>query len=447
MPPKRKGRNKAPAKNPPGLQCSARGNKKSTVTTGEKTQDGPERFAPWYPLLQKVRKNNGNKQHNNLSATEEHSHQIELMEAAILGDFDLFSSDAPKVFVNRLVHPSEYPAVQLRNGVLTPQMSREPKNLAWLQARLRFVRNVSDWSPSRWETYKMRSQFGTTREATRFEMTPLFKKYPDRPAYVRTFFQRFDDFPEFAPFAQGIEKPCPGFAQGYRAQAYRAIGIDCLCAAVCFNRSHFSLTLPHIAGEFASTTLEAEQAARARHGAALVYMRNVALGHARKKDAEDMAVIITFVTNGLSIQFYAHYASTSPNGMAEYHQYPILTANLMSSYTEFLAGVTMLRNCQDHALFSATHLKDILEDYHAKNGVNAWAYHPNEGEHLLSESEDDKIEDGGIDEIAKSSGNGKNDTGRTNNEDDSSSPTSRQAQHTRVLRPRKRAAQVGDKKI
>jgi hypothetical protein len=304
-----------------------------------------------------------------------------------------------------------------------------------------------------------------------FEMIPLFKKFPDRPDYVRTFFQRFDDFPEYAPFAQGIEKPCPGFVQGYRTQAYKVIGIDCLCAAICFNKAHSSLTLPHIAGEFASKTIEAEEAASARHGAALVYMRNVALYHAGKRDAKDMAVIMTFVTNGLSIQFYAHYASPLPSGAVEYHQYPILTANLMGSYSEFLEGVTMLRNCQDNAIFGATYLKDILEEYHAKNGINAWAYRLKDGEHILSESEDTKIE-GGNDKAeydnqdmnprgedrrtndlenslnmnAKSSGDGIGDTSGTNNEVDSSCPTSRQAQHTRVLRPRKRAAQLEKKK-
>ncbi|KAH6609647.1 hypothetical protein Trco_002993 [Trichoderma cornu-damae] len=312
-----------------------------------------------------------------------------------LKNLNSFLSVAPKVFVNQLVSPNEYPAVQLRNGILTPAMSREPRNLNWLQTRLKTARDVSDWSTKKWQSYMMHSYLGTTREAIMFEMMPLFQEFPNQPEYIRTFCQRFEDFPEYAPLSLGIEKPLPGFAQGFRLEAFQEVDIDHLCAALCFAQDNASLTLPHIAGEFAYGDVRALETTSARHGAALVYMRTIALNHARKRDLEDTAEITTFITNGMSIHFFAHYASTSPQGQVEYHQYPILSANLIGSYTEFLLGITMLRNCQDNALFVATRLRDTLEEYHAKNGINAWAYHLNDGERILSESEDSEVEDGG----------------------------------------------------
>ncbi|PTB38940.1 hypothetical protein M441DRAFT_113627, partial [Trichoderma asperellum CBS 433.97] len=218
-----------------------------------------------------------------------------------------------------------------QNGILTPQLSRPPRNLAWLQARLQYARTESDWT------------------------------------LAMMYYQRWYDFPEYAPFAQGLEQPCPGYTQGFSFEAYRAVDIECLGSAVCYNSILSgvpSLTLPHMTGEFAVGALEAEEATDARHGAALVYMRNEILLHAKiRKDPEDVAAIVTFITDGLSIRFYAHYESKSPSGMVEYHQYPILAVNLVGSYEEFLRGVAMLRNCQDIAFVLASNLKNALERY------------------------------------------------------------------------------------
>ncbi|UKZ46400.1 hypothetical protein TrVGV298_000601 [Trichoderma virens] len=364
-------------------------------------QAGPERFAPWYPLLQKIRRDDRNQQHNDSShipVAKDDSHQAEekLGEefVDILEHIHHSLSVAPKVFDNHLVPSNEYPAVQLRNGVLTLDMSRPPRNLEWLQMRLKSARHVPDWPTNKWQSYTMHSYLGTTKEAIMFEMMPLFQAFPNRPEYIRTFCQRFDDFPEYAPFALGIEKPCPGFAQGFRLEAYPCMNIEYVSAAVCLVRDHASLVHPHLAGDFTSGDVNDLEAVSARHGAALVYMRNLALAHIRAEILEDMAGIMTFTTNGTYINFFAHYASTSAEGRLEYHQYPIASVNLMGSYFEFIQGVTMLRNCQDHALFIATHLRDDLEKYHMRNGINAWTYHLDEDKHILSEGEDSEMEDG-----------------------------------------------------
>lgn len=466
--------NAVPATTPPHdqLQPFLKGSKEPTEMVEGEIKDGPERFAPWYPLLQKIRRDYSNQQHHDPIIAQERLDQSEERDA-----LDWLPIDSAKVFVNKRVPCYEFPAVQLRNGVLTPQLSRPPRNLRLIQKRLQYAQPVSEWTLAAWQKYKTYPHFRQQRELTGVAMRELFKRFPDRSGYIRACYKPWYDFPEYAPFAQGLGPPCPGFTQGFPFAAYKGIDIEYLGAAICYSTALSgvrSLTLSHMAGEFAVGALEAEEATDARHGAALVYMRNATLSHAKiRKDPEDIATIITFITDGLFIRFYAHYESKSPSGRVEYHQYPILAANLTGSYNEFLRGVTMLRNCQDAAFILATNLKNALEQYHATNGIDAWAYHLDDGEHILSESEDGVIEGVGGQEdkaqqenqnVSQSNDEGINnsenslketvqgnedegvgnttDTHNEENEEDSLSPTSDQAQQpTRVLRPRKRAAQ------
>ncbi|PTB69685.1 hypothetical protein BBK36DRAFT_1156253 [Trichoderma citrinoviride] len=392
MPPKGKGRKAAAAKKP--VRRSERAYKNATPPAEEEILAGPERFAPWFPLLQKIRKDNWKRQNNiSLEGTNLHPAQTQAKDEfpEILENIHRSLSAAPKVYDNKLVPPSEYPAVQLQNGVLTPELSRRPRNLEWLRTRLRTARHIADWPVTKWQSYSMHSYLNTTKEAVMCRTMPLFQEYSHDPSYIRTFCQCFEDFPEYVPFSRGIEKPCPGFAQGFKLDAYPCVDVEYLSASVCFTRSQTSLVHPHLAGDFTYGDLKALEAASARHGAAMVYMRNIALAHMQKEILPDIAEVMTFTTNGVFINFYAHYESRSSDGKVVYHQYPILTANLLGSYHEFLQGVAMLRNCQDHALFMATHLRDALEKYHIRNGVSAWTYRLDQGEHILSESEDSEM--------------------------------------------------------
>ncbi|KAK1253557.1 hypothetical protein MKX07_001634 [Trichoderma sp. CBMAI-0711] len=392
MPPKGKGRKPAAAKAP--VRRSERTKTKASTPVEEEIPAGPERFAPWFPLLQKIRKDNWNRQ-NNIPVDGANLHQAQIQAKdefpEILENIERSLSAAPKVYDNKLVPPSEYPAVQLQNGVLTPELSRRPKNLEWLRARLRTARHITDWPAAKWQSYTMHSYLSTTREAVMCGTMSLFQEYPQQPDYIRTFCQSFNDFPEYAPFSRGIEKPCPGFAQGFRLDAYPCVDVEYLHASVCFTHGQISLVHPHLAGDFAYGDLKAMEATSARHGAAMVYMRNIALAHMQHETLPDCAEIMTFTTNGIFINFYAHFESKSLDGRLLYHQYPVLTANLLGSHHEFLQGVAMLRNCQDHALFMATRLRDSLEKYHIQNGVGAWTYRLDQGEHILSESEDSEM--------------------------------------------------------
>lgn len=466
--PKAKEPKTAAASTIPKSQVLGRSQKEAKKTTTDaEFEEGPERFAPWYPLLQRIQRNNRNPQHNHLNLDPTAEADLEFVGRC--------RSPDPPAYVNIPVPSAAFPTVQLQNGVLPPPLSKEPKNLRWLQTRLSSARDMPDWTAAKWQTYMIRAYSGTTKEAIMCEMRPLFQEYANQPEYVRTFRQRFYEFPEYAPFNQGLPKPRPGFAQGFRSEAFRGVvDINYLRAAVCFRYETGSLALPHIAGEFAYGDWQALEAVSARHGAALVYMRNIALTHAKKKDMRDVAEITTFITNGLWIRFYAHYASASDDGEVEYHQYPIQSVNLVGSYAEFIHGVTMLRNCQDHAFLVASRLRDILKAYHAKNGIDAWTYPLNEGEHILSESEDGEIghwigrktlfeckrqdvqgqsegwstravENYPSDSETSSDGYGdgsSDDGGGTDYEDDSPAPTFRNIKDTIQLRPRRRAAQV-----
>lgn len=474
MLPEDKRSNAVPAMNLPEAQPPGR-SQKATETVQSDNQDGPERFARWFPLLQKIRRSNSD-QVDPVVIPQAPPHKIQQSE-----DSDWMPRVPDKVFVNNPVPYHDYPAVQLKNGILTPQLSRPPRNLSRLQTRLLQPRHDSDWTLAGWQKYRA-SHFRQGRDLTRVAMRQLFKAFPERPGYRKAYYERWYDFPEYAPFAQGLEQPCPGFAQGFAFEAYK-MDIEYVGAAICYASGGRSLTLPHMAGEFAKGDLEAEEGTDARHGAALVYMRNATLLHARiRKDPEDVAAIMTFISDGLVIRFYAHYESRSPDGRVEYHQYPVLAANLAASYDEFLRGVAMLRNCQEVAFLFANETKNRLERYHAVNGINAWAYHLDDGEHILSESEDSVIEGVGgqkdgiredqaqqeekcttqsIDGDAIDSGNkpkdtahgneegdksGAGDTPKEKKEEDAKSPAPHQAQQpTRVLRPRKPAAQQEEK--
>ncbi|TFB04314.1 hypothetical protein CCMA1212_003795 [Trichoderma ghanense] len=445
MPPKGKGRKAAAAKN---LGRRSERNKKATTSAVEdETQAGPERFAPWFPLLQKIRKDNWNRQ-NNIPIEGANVHhpltQVQDEFPEILDNIHRSLSAAPQVFENKLVPPKEYPAVQLQNGVLTPELSRRPRNLEWLQTRLRTARHVTDWPSTKWQSYSMHSYLSTTREAVMCGTMSLFQEYPQHPEYIRTFYQSFEDFPEYAPFSRGIEKPCPGFAQGFKLDAYPCVDVEYLSASVCFTRSQTSLVHPHLAGDFTYGDLKALEATSARHGAAMVYMRNIALAHMQKEILPDIAEVMTFTTNGIFINFYAHYESTSLDGKVLYHQYPVLTANLLGSYNEFMQGVAMLRNCQDHALFMATRLRDALEKYHIQTGVSAWTYRLDQGEHILSESEDSEM--GEAHDAKNLATDGESTDGSSSDEDESydtayevQSPAPRkpQARGLMMLRPKR----------
>jgi hypothetical protein len=73
-------------------------------------------------------------------------------------------------------------------------------------------------------------------------------------------------------------------------------------------------------------------------GAALTYARNQALSYLGNPDPPGHAEVATFTTDGTNINFFAHYAAVSEDGVLEYHQYPVTSTNLTNSFEDFKRG-------------------------------------------------------------------------------------------------------------
>jgi hypothetical protein len=86
---------------------------------------------------------------------------------------------------------------------------------------------------------------------------------------------------------------------------------------VLFKDDPFSVTLPHIAGEWKGRGKDMAEAKMqsAYDGAALVYARNQALSYVGEPDPPGHAQVATFTTDGTTINFFAHYAEASEEGM------------------------------------------------------------------------------------------------------------------------------------
>jgi hypothetical protein len=134
---------------------------------------------------------------------------------------------------------------------------------------------------------------------------------------------------------------------------------------VLFKDDPFSVTLPHIAGEWKGRGKDMAEAKMqsAYDGAAIVYARNQALSYVGVPDPPGHAEVATFTTDGTTINFFAHYADTSEDGMLEYHQYPVTSTNLTNSYEDFKKGRKQLRNLQDIAKYSSYAVRDRLKGH------------------------------------------------------------------------------------
>ncbi|KAL2023486.1 hypothetical protein VTK56DRAFT_2482 [Thermocarpiscus australiensis] len=131
-----------------------------------------------------------------------------------------------------------------------------------------------------------------------------------------------------------------------------------------FKDDPFSLTLPHMAGEWKGRGKDMEEARlqSAFDGAALVYARNQALEYIGKPDPAGHAQVTTFTTDGTHLNFFSHYAAPSgEDGAIQYHQYPIASTNVKASHEEFRKGWRQLRNAQDRARAQSYQLKDQLK--------------------------------------------------------------------------------------
>ncbi|KAJ3466759.1 hypothetical protein MRS44_004323 [Fusarium solani] len=262
-----------------------------------------------------------------------------------------------------------------RNGILDPLDSKPPVNLDDIRERHAQSRETASPTESAYEGYVKTVGLAPNEATMVVEVTAgLLKRCPDK-GYYRAFNQAFTGLTEDAGFNNGLSAPQPDFVEGLKRNEFRPLLIeDHVDGAVLYKDNPKSMTLPHLAGEFKGPGKDLEKARlqSAYDGAALAYGRNQALNCIGKPTIAGHAKITTFTTDGTHLNLFAHYATPSEDGTAEYHQYPISSTNLKSSHQDFRQGYRQLRNAQDCAREESYKLRDQLKEHRkAKNSQPA----------------------------------------------------------------------------
>lgn len=265
------------------------------------------------------------------------------------------------------------------NGILNPSSSKPPANLD--DRRKQFARSRETASPPE-SVYKIYVDKvgGAVNEATMvYEVGKRLLKDYDDTDYRTARNQPFTGFPRDVGLNNGLSAPQPDLIEGTQMQDYDPFPIHKLVVgAVLYKNNPHSVTLSHLAGEWKGAGKDMEEARlqSAYDGAALVYTRNQALSYLGNPDPPGHAEVMTFTTDGTTLNQYAHYADPSEGGTLRYHQYPIKSTNLIDSHQAFKEGRRSLRNSQDYAREQSYALRDQLKGH--------WKQH-RDGLHAIAE--------------------------------------------------------------
>ncbi|KAI0871052.1 hypothetical protein GGS24DRAFT_77735 [Hypoxylon argillaceum] len=255
----------------------------------------------------------------------------------------------------------------LGNGILDPLDSKPPTNLENIQEQHARSRATASPTESMFKSYS-RAVLSAGNEATVVHVVNrhMLKEYND-DGYQKVFNRAFTAFPKNVGFNNSLSAPQPDFTEGLVIRKYKPFPVDeHVSGAVLYNDNPYSITLPHLAGEWKGPDGNMEEAElQSRYdGAALVYSRNQALSLMGKSDPPGHAEVRTFTTDGTLINFYAHYATLSEDtNMLEYHQYQYAVAPVKGTYQGHKDGYRGIRNEQDHAKGQAYALKDQLNKH------------------------------------------------------------------------------------
>ncbi|KAK3333195.1 hypothetical protein B0T19DRAFT_448832 [Cercophora scortea] len=243
-----------------------------------------------------------------------------------------------------------------------------PTNLDDIRKRYAAPRATASPPESVYEGYINRVE-GAGNEATMVIETSgkLLKEYNDK-GYSRAFNRSFTNALPNAGYNDGLSAPQPDFVEGLEKQEFRLFQVaDHIPGATLYKDDPRSITLPQIAGEWKGPAEDMREARvqSAYDGAALVYVRNQALAYIGGSDPPGHAEITTFTTDGTNLNLYAHFAAPSEEDedILEYHQYPILSMNLIGTYQGYKDG--------------RRKLKDQLKEY--------WKQQRNSGPHPVAE--------------------------------------------------------------
>ncbi|KAL7970113.1 hypothetical protein HDV63DRAFT_394400 [Trichoderma sp. SZMC 28014] len=258
-----------------------------------------------------------------------------------------------------------------KNGILPPLHSKPPTNLEDIQKRHARSRETASPPETKYKQY-VNNVGKAGNEATMVAKTSgyLLKDYDDNEGYNQSFNRAFTGFPENVGFNNGLSAPQPDFVEGLEKREYEPFPVDeHIGVAVLYEDDPYSLTIPHVAGEWKGRGKDMEEAGlqSSYDGAALVYARNQALSYMGRSDPPGHAEVTTFTTDGTTLNQYAHYAEESEDGTTKYHQYRIKSINLIDSHKEFKDGRRSLRNAQDYAKDQSSALRDDLREHWKQN--------------------------------------------------------------------------------
>jgi hypothetical protein len=93
----------------------------------------------------------------------------------------------------------------------------------------------------------------------------------------------------------------------------------------------------------------------------MVYGRDEACSYLGRSDPPNHAFVSSFTADGTTINSFAHYSTTSQNH-TKYHQYPITSSFLTTSFKDYKKGRRQLRNQQDYAKENSETLRNELID-------------------------------------------------------------------------------------
>lgn len=265
-----------------------------------------------------------------------------------------------------------------KNGILHRISSKAPTNLQALRKEYANRRRSASPTQSEHNRYDNAVTKAVNETTMVNRAGGMLLKNHDDEHYGIAFNQAFTGFPEDVGFNHGLSTPKPDFVEGLEMGEFDPFPIDeHVDGAVLHKDNPFSLTLPHIAGEWKGVGKDMEKARQqsAYDGAALVYARNQALSYLGTSDPPGHAQVATFTTDGTNLNLYAHYASLNEDGVPKYHQYRIKSTNLIDSYEGFKEGRRALRNAQEYAKKQSYALRNQLKDgwKQRRNGLHPMA--------------------------------------------------------------------------
>lgn len=266
-----------------------------------------------------------------------------------------------------------FPQQLCENKVLFKTVSKPPTNLNDIRTRL--VANPSGVlvppTESAYQAYVDTINRVRNETSMMVEMSGLLKKHNDK-AYNRIFNHAFTAFPRGGcGFNNELSPPQPDFIEGLNDNEFHPFPIRNVRGCVLY-KNKLSVALPHLAGEWKgpSKNMEHAELQSAYDGAALVYARNRALAWMGTADPPGHAAVLTFTTDGSTINIFAHYAVPEDGyelhhdeTRNSYHQYLVLRKDLIADYESHEGGLRGLWNAQDYAKQQSYTLRDRLQQY------------------------------------------------------------------------------------